>query len=254
MKTERANIHLNSLNREMRPVFDEPHTVVAREDSQKGLYIRRTYFKNIPDIAAMLLGEFLYCLRSGLDQLAWQLSTPEAKRTNAKRVYFPMFPKVENSEKRRELKKTLGLFPSDVATEIDALQPYHGPGAVEDHPLWQLHTLCNLDKHCIVPLSSASVQISYPAGAVVAVLDTEHAIEVSVPLDQKEELDCQPNAVCHVELGEWNSDLRIPFSKLADMHNFIRHTVVPKFSRFDAEIPDSPAHRADGPKAFVYFS
>lgn len=249
MKTERAQVHLDALNRELRPLFDEPHTVVTREDAEKSRYIRRTYCKTVPNVAAMLLGEFLYSLRSGLDQLAWQLALPVAKRDTPRKIFFPIFQRVVNNKERRDLADTLKLFPSDIAAEIDALQPYKGPGAAEEHALWQLHTLCNLDKHCVVPFCNTATKISYPLNGVVAMLHTENAIEVSVPLEQKPELDSHPNATFQIELGEWNADLRIPLRRLADIHDFVRSTVIPRFARFDADIPESPAYRTDGPEA-----
>ncbi len=66
----------------------------------------------------MLLGEFLYCLRSGLDQAAWQLALPAAKRDFPRDIYFPIVEK-----RGKGLNTVLGYFSNAVAKEIELLQP-----------------------------------------------------------------------------------------------------------------------------------
>ncbi|HEY5176934.1 MAG TPA: hypothetical protein VII95_15355 [Terriglobales bacterium] len=135
MKTERAKVHLDSLNRELALFAKEPYTVVTREDAKNSRYIRRTQLKSINPIMGMLLGEFLYCLRSGLDQLAWNFALPAAQQKYPKLVCFPIFESVSRSEDRRNFAKALAWFPVDIAKEIEALQPHKGLGSAQDHPL-----------------------------------------------------------------------------------------------------------------------
>jgi len=240
MKTERAHDHLNALNRELNLFLKEAYAVTTKEDIDNARYVRRTHFKGMDPVIGMLLGEFLYCLRSGLDQMAWQLALPSARsdprqRTN---ICFPIFETASTSEQRRNLTKILNLFPSEVAAEIDALQPYKGPGVAQDHPLWQLNKLCNIDKHCIIPFNSRTKDIFIPHNAAVLVtnLDTEDAVEVSVPLADKAQFDFDPNTPGDIVLGEWDTDLIIPRRRLADIHGFFTCTVIPKFARFDGPI------------------
>ena len=234
MKTERAKVHLQELNREVDIFAKEPYTVITREDTENSRYIRRTQFKALDPIIGMLLGEFLYNLRSGLDQLAWQIATPVARKDFSTVLCFPIFDRVSNSQDRRNYSRALDWFPDDVKKEIDALQPYKRPDAVKDHPLWQLNKLCNIDKHSVIPINSRSVNIFVPnnPAAEVEHFDDEDAIEVSVPLCDKAQLDFEPDPASPIEFGEWDSDLSIPRHRFADIHGFIECTVISTFKKF----------------------
>jgi hypothetical protein len=80
----------------------------------------------------------------------------------------------------------------------------------------------------------------------------EDSIEVSVPLGDKAELDSQPNATFNIELGEWDSDLRIPISRLDDIYEFVKNMVMPRFVRFDREVTHGPPYRVDPVKTVYY--
>jgi hypothetical protein len=250
MKTERAKVHLNALNRELDLFAKEPYTVITKEDIENSRYVRRYQLKAMDPIIGMLLGEFLYCLRSGLDQMAWQLALRSARSDPKKtrQICFPIFGEIINSEDRRNLKKAMELFPSDVAQEMDALQPYQRKSLFEDHLLWQLNMLCNIDKHCIIPINSRSVNIFWPRNpaALFDPLDDEDAFEISVPLSYKHQLDFEPEPAFPIEFGEWNSDLRIPRERVSEIYDFIEYRVLPKFSRFAVmEIEATPPIRIE---------
>lgn len=232
IKTERAQVHLAAFNQELDAYCKNSHTVTTREE--KGRYIRRTEWKGFPPILGMLLGEFLYCLRSGLDQLAWQLALPNSRKNHAKEISFPIVEAVTNSKQQKNWVSIVRHFPSEVAKEIEGLQPYRATGSPQDHPLWQLNKLCNIDKHCIIPINSRTLEIFVPHSPAVLVqhFDNEDAIEVSLPLKDKHQLDFEVNADMQIEFGEWNTDLRIPRHRLADILSYFQQTVIPTFRRF----------------------
>src|SRR6266700_3835799 len=221
MKIARAQVHLDALNRELAIYLQDVYTVIRKDDIENARHICRTQQNPIPPIIGMLLGEFLYCLRSRLDQAAWQLALPDAKRDFSRNICFPIV-----EEKSKRLTTILSYFPDAVAKEIELLQPYHGPGVPQEHPLWQLNLLCNFDKHKVIPLASTSFPIF-------------------VPLSNKKDLDFQPQVSPEVEFGEWLSDIRIPRHRLADVHGFMRCSVVPKLARFFPDSPETPLSRAD---------
>src|SRR5262249_15664471 len=140
--------------------------------------IRRTEMKPMQPIIGMLLGEFLYCLRSGLDQLAWQLALPASRKNSERDVYFPIIADVSNPDRLKSFQDRLRLFPDEVAKEIDAVQPYKGSGSTQDHPLWQLHQLCNFDKHRVIPINSRGLKIFAPRNPAVLIqhLDDDDAV------------------------------------------------------------------------------
>jgi hypothetical protein len=239
-KTERAKLHLDAFNGHVAARMKEPYTIISKHDTQNRRHIKRFERKPFQTVMGMELGEFLYCLRSGLDQMAWQMAKPEARRDCPRDIYFPIPEDLGTNTRRRNYAKALKLFPHDVAREIDALQPHKGPDPAQNHPLWQLNKLCNLDKHVIIPVHSSGINLFAPGvpGVKAEHLNQEDAFEVSVPEEYKEHLDLKPTLPEEIEIGEWNSDWRIPIYRLSDIHGFITCTVVPRFMPFNlADIP-----------------
>ncbi len=229
MKTDRALEHLNSLNREVDTfVNDNPHTFKGKDDLKNARYVHRIEYKAFPPILGMLLGEFIYSLRSGLDQLAWQLALLKTDKPG-REVKFPIFYR-----KDRAYETSLKPFTKPVKDAIDCLQPYHAGKSFQDHPLWQLNRLSNLDKHQVIPINSTGVNVFIPTLDLsqVTTVDFDDAIEFHVPLSLKDEMQRQPFTTSQILLGEWGSDLQMPRSVLAEMHKFITDEVIPRFTGF----------------------
>jgi len=235
MKTDRAKFHLDAFNRLLDEFLPKANTVTTKDNVETARCVRRTQFHPWPPDIGMELGEFVYSLRSGLEQLAWNLALPESRVQFAKDVCFPIIEGA-NSEARRNLKKALALFPADVAKEIDAVQPYKGPGSPQDHPLWQLQKLSNLDKHCLIPVHSRTKTIYVPPYGLYTALPEEDAVEVSVSLINKHYFDLDPDAPAEVEIGEWETDWFIPRYRLSDIYGFIAYTVIPSFLKVDRPV------------------
>jgi hypothetical protein len=244
MKTERAKVHLDALHHQIR-LIDESHRPTATENYiRHGRYIRRTKFPWLPADLGMLLGEFLYCLRSGLDQMAWQLASAQAKvaAKSYKRVAFPIFESISNRQDRENWKKAIAVFPGPVAAVIETFQPFKGPSSPKDHFLWQLNELCNIDKHRIIPVHSRGASVFIPTNPNVRVQHFQDAdiIEVSVPLSDMNQMQFKTDPALAIEIGEWESDFSIPLSRLAEIHEIVRNQLIPKFSGF---VPESPRTR-----------
>jgi hypothetical protein len=242
-KVERAKLHLDAFNEYVSAYMKEPHTVVTKYDESNRRYIKRFQLKAFEPMLGMELGEFLYCLRSGLDQMAWQMATPGARQDFPRDIYFPIPEDLSNRDRRRNYAKALRRFPHDVRRQINAIQPHMGAGSPETHPLWQLNKLCNLDKHKFFPIHSRGINPFVPSvpGVKVENFDQEDAIEVSVPEEYKHHLDLKPTLPDQIEIGEWNSDWRLPLYRLGDIHAFITSTVIPRFVPFNlADVPAEP--------------
>jgi hypothetical protein len=218
----------------------EPHTVVTKYDAENRRYIKRFQLTAFDPVLGNELGEFLYCLRSGLDQMAWQLALPNARRDSQADIYFPIFGDITKTSDAKRYRDRLALFPGDVAKELDAIQPHKGPDAPETHPLSQLNKLCNFEKHKLIPIHSRGINPFVPGvpGVRLENFDQEDAIEVSVPEDYKDDLDLKPTLPDPIEIGEWNSDWRLPLQRLNDIHSFVSCTVIPRFVPFNlADVP-----------------
>jgi hypothetical protein len=241
MKTDRAKIHLDTFNTIASIYLANANTVTTEDDLENSLCIRKTVYNPIPAQLGMEYGEFLYCLRSGLDQMAWRLATPAARESNPTRVCFPIVEELVTGEDRRNFRKTLELFPENVRDVIDSFQPYKGPNPAQTYPLWQLNKLGNLDKHCVIPIHSRGKGVWKPHVGIINLLYDEDAIEVIVPLANKGNFNFDPNAPPKIELGDWDSDFNIPIDRLTDIYQCVTDEVAPAFARFDcpiaAEIP-----------------
>lgn len=75
LKTARAKEHLDDL-RERLHTFreDQPITVSREDDAESQKHIIRLKVKDIPEKFALVVGDFLYCVRSSLDQLVFALA------------------------------------------------------------------------------------------------------------------------------------------------------------------------------------
>jgi hypothetical protein len=234
LKAERAQTHLDAFNGLVSAWRKEPYTIVRKDDPQNRRHIKRYNFKGFEPDLGMVLGEFLYCLRSGLDQMAWQLALPAARRDFDRDVCFPLFDDLAGN-RRNSYTNILRLFPADVAREIDGLQPHNGVDPPELHPLSQLNKLCNFDKHKLIPIHSRGAPVFYPhiPGVFAYPIESEDAIEVSVPIEHKSVLDFEPENTSEVQIGEWEADWSLPTYRLSDIHGFITCTVIPTFMPFN---------------------
>ncbi len=133
MKARRADEHFQSLDAELRKWAAKPYTVTKQIKFDKWLYVVWVDISLTPEIVPMLLGDFVCCLRSALDQLAWKLAHLDRTRIFTEReeqqIHFPIF-KIRNNtyEDRRS------LFPPAVADIIDTFQP----SITEGIPFWMI--------------------------------------------------------------------------------------------------------------------
>src|ERR1039458_2675118 len=101
LKTTRAHVHLETLKTELQAFIDtHPCSIRGEDDIENGTYNLRIHMDEVPDLIPLIAGDFLYCLRSALDQTAWCL----AKITTAipEHTQFPIFD-VDNADSRRKL-------------------------------------------------------------------------------------------------------------------------------------------------------
>jgi hypothetical protein len=156
-KLDRAAQHLDALNGEfdlfMKNDPDVPWGLVVELNHDAG-ECRFTWRQETPTPLrwAVVLGEFLYDVRSSLDHLARQLVLVNGRKPD-NRTEFPVFH-TENDFEGRSCAKTCGMS-AEVKAVIEDLQPFR---AWPEHPrsttLWQIHSLCNTDKHRLLNLTS----------------------------------------------------------------------------------------------------
>lgn len=235
MKARRADEHFQSLEKELAKWATKPYTVIEKTDFEKVVHVVRIEITHTPELIAMLFGDFICCLRSALDQLAWKLAHLPPKRTfnrtRERQINFPIF-EVRNAtyDDRRE------LFPSAVASVIDTFQPYLRGNAFRDDPLWQLNELWNIDKHRTIPISPYTLNFGFPVGGwerFVRHNRLTYDLEVVFPLAFAWTcpVDLKPTISVEILFGETNT-FEIPISRLREINNFVRNEVIPRFASF----------------------
>lgn len=167
----------------------QPYTVTKQDDVVHGRHIVRCEFGLIDSDLPLSLADAVYALRSGLDQLAWQLSllgNPTPSRDTMFPIHADQISRSEDLFKRK-----VWDIPCEAVTEIKSLQPYHRGGAYRDDPLWQLNELSNIDKHRL-PVGRSNNASFYiePTGWLRRELD--NGVEFSWPLTMKNAVVFKP--------------------------------------------------------------
>ena len=94
--------------------------MTAEDYPQESLYLIRIHLTIPPKRLGLIAADTLYCLRSALDQLAWQLALLTTA-TPYDRTEFPIFT-AENNTRFVEFTQNI---PATAVAAIEALQPYH---------------------------------------------------------------------------------------------------------------------------------
>src|ERR1035438_7027168 len=123
LKTTRAKVHLDALRNSL-DLFrkSKPVTVFRNENLKSGRYEIRIKIADPPDETALILGDFLYCLRSSLDQIAWQLA--RITKPYPEQTQFPILDR-DTRDTRRSFDACTAGVPARAIRIIKSLQPYH---------------------------------------------------------------------------------------------------------------------------------
>lgn len=235
MKASRADEHFKVLWGELSKwIESKPYSVIDYDDFEKAIHIYRIAVTRAPDVIPMLLGDFICCLRSSLDQLAWALSHLPPIRTftekEERQIQFPIFKLRDATYEARR-----NLFPSTVAIVIDTLQPYLRGDAFRDDPLWQLNELWTMDKHRTIPVNSNSINVHFSLdGWEKYVRHFEYGIEVHFPIIAfyTGNVDLKPDLGLEVLFGNFMGNFALPMGRLREINDFVRNDVIPRFTRF----------------------
>lgn len=155
-KLDRAREHRNSLNAEFDALMeggpDSPWALMFDIDGETR-ECRFWWHQDGPTPLrwSVILGEFLYDLRSALDHLARQLVLVNGRKPN-NRTEFPVFRDSEEFE-GGSCTKTRGMS-AEVKTLIESIQPFsEWPDNPTGTTLWGIHNLGNVDKHKLLHLT-----------------------------------------------------------------------------------------------------
>jgi hypothetical protein len=234
LKTVRAKEHLDDIRERLR-VFREsdPCSFRREDDFENGLHIIRFKFKNVPDKIALVVGDFLYCLRSALDQLVWALALRKQVGTYPRGTQFPIFKEAN----RQKFESYTSGVPTEAIAIIESFQPYRGrdTAARESHLLWRLNLLCNIDKHRRIPVDASILDFRLPEfpERLIPQVQFDHDAEMIVaPLEFKRYMALDPQGSLDVTFGDPCEGIRCNLEGLEQIYEFVTNSVIPRFTRF----------------------
>jgi hypothetical protein len=240
LKLGRAELHLKSLDAELKLFAKtDPYTITREDDLKTQLHIIKTKLADVPDHIPMIVGEAVYCMRCSLDQLVWSMARRLGGTLHPDQTQFPIIG-VNNSIGRKQFARQTEGVPDAAIDEIRSFQPYHRGATYKAHPLWRLNTLSNTDKHRRIPANGSEATMRFPAELrefmTLETLD-DYGI-TSIPLAMKHKVALNPRVAFKVNFG-WGLDSE-PESFIEDreglweIYNFIKDVVIPRFVRFFA--------------------
>ena len=235
LKTARAKEHLDSLWEQIAAFRGtRPHRFRVERDLANQCYRMHFRIQPVPDKFALIVGDFLNCLRASLDHLVWALA--KLRKPYPRGTAFPI---LEKPNIRLIQKCTRGV-PTEARALIVSLQPYQKEqSAIRSHHLWRLNRLCNIDKHRRIPVHSDVSYTHFPnfprkfANSIQVTSDESgNAGVVSVPLHLERHMKLDPNASFNIIFGDSAEGIDCDIQALGDMHEFVANNVIPRFSRF----------------------
>jgi hypothetical protein len=165
-KIERAEVHLSAFIREAAQYLATARpTIIRKTNVERTTHWLVLYTEDpFPPIElSVLIGDFLYNLRSALDHLVCGLVLTSSPMSDCAKTEFPVFRREADYPKGLKRKLLEGV-PPEACRLIKKLQPFQRP-TPEDDPLWILHSLCNRDKHRVPILTlgyQKNVEIQIP--------------------------------------------------------------------------------------------
>lgn len=228
-----AKHHLRALDAEIARFREgEAYTISTKDDFESGEYVVRLdvglHLVNIELIA----GDFVACLRSSLDYLAYALTLIPGGTPNDKSS-FPILD-VMNSNRRGQFERAVRGIPGPAVAVIESLQPYHDGDAYNATKLWRLQRLWNIDKHRRIPFHQtvAKMNLVFPHGMYPVMSGTEEGSEARFPLAAKGKVYLKPPIQVSIEFGDAAEGVIVPYEEFIDIHEFVRDDVMPRFQGF----------------------
>jgi len=180
------------------------------------------------------LGDLVYNLRSGLDQLAWQLCL-SGGGDPGRDTMFPIYERDDGKSEALFLKRVKHMPPEAVLI-IRELQPYNRGADYRKHALWQLNELGNVDKHRL-PAGRSTDTSFYIEPLGYTKTDFHDGMELSWPLSAngKVKLEGKTPTLTFgdpIENPSSRDQLELTRYDVAEIYRYVREDVAPRFTPF----------------------
>jgi hypothetical protein len=230
-----AKHHLRLLDKEIAGYLGgdpKPYTLTTKDDFDTGEYVITFDLAPPPVDLALIVGDWVACLRGSLDHLATALTLCPGGTYND-RASFPVID-LNNGRGRRSLNLATQGIPSKALEIIKSLQPYHAGDAFVTTKLWRLNRLWNIDKHRRIPLEPTALhmKLTHPAEIPPLSAGTDNSGIVRFPLSAKPHIKLEPTMEVGINFGDTSEGIIMQYPELLDIHNFVRDEVMPRFKSF----------------------
>ena len=150
LKLGRAEKHLDEITGMLSLLKKGQCRIVTEHNQDRNLLIHRISITPKPPPAlSVVIGDFLFAVRSALDHLLWQLVVVNGNFPCTKNM-FPITSTPENFTEAAGNRKRLKGVSTEVYALIEGLQPCHRG----NESLERLDTLHNVDKHRTLNLTT----------------------------------------------------------------------------------------------------
>ncbi len=245
LKIDRAQHHLDSLERSVSSFLNSEPYVVSRQDDDIGVTYQVQLRRALPFEWGLMVGDVVSNLRSSLDYIVFQLSLPRLQRgTDPRDWQVPQFPICDKRTAYcgRGSKRLIRFVPRGCHRTIEQLQPYHRKHWPELDLLSILRDISNADKHRLVVPTFSEVELGFESKRTFPQhrfrLDIQDQGFLTVIPEKVIPLlgdKLKPNLAAQVILDvprmrNQRMDTE-PFSVkvLWDIHKFVRDQVLPRF-------------------------
>ena len=178
-KLKRTNENIRNLESELAAFLNEgEHAVLPEYDTELLLQaIKYHADRVIPPRFSVLAGEIVHHLRSCLDHIVWQFSTPEHRKKDPWGIEFPILKErpVDKDGIARYERKVKGITDTDTLRLIELLQPYNAVDPV-DTLIYIVHDFDRVDKHreLVLCIPTGAREFAPEMGAFVADYQRAH--------------------------------------------------------------------------------
>jgi hypothetical protein len=166
-KLQRARENITNLQGEIGRFFEaSDYPEIPQENTDLALEAIAYHKKLvIPPRFSVLAGEIIHHLRSCLDHIVWQFSSPEYRTKHSRIIGFPVRKSrpVDKKSIASHEHKIKGIADTRVRDLINKLQPYNAPDPLDD-PLFIIHSMDIIDKHQELVICSSAGGMDFPLG------------------------------------------------------------------------------------------
>jgi hypothetical protein len=240
LKLDRAGEHIEAFRQDLEAFLErDPPPFAFRTEKSLGAKKTAEYVlyaivrEPPPRCLALVIGDAIQDMRVALEYLAYELSSPEARKSGS--TSFPIY------EDRAKFNPGIATVKGDERALIERVQPYAATKIPSDDPLAVLRRLSNLDKHrLLIPMiatvsawdswvgtTNADISFRFIARGAVE-HDQKIVVFTAAPIDPALEMEVQPNSGLRVQLqntGIVGFEIE-PLDLLEMIEHHIRHTII----------------------------